>query len=122
MTPETNWKNFEIDHVTPISSFDTSNIEELNETFDCKNTQPLLKEVHSRKGTKYNFLEYQLHIIKAYHFIKLNEKDLIKIFFDEIYSSPSKKNIETNKTLIKSIDDTWFSDLLDMDEYGPTKV
>ena len=45
-------------------------------------------------------------------------KDLIKIFINEIYSRPPNKNYETNKTMIKSIDDTWSSDLLDMNDYG----
>ena len=30
-----------------------------------------------------------------------------------------KKKFETNKTMIKSIDDTWSSDLLNMIDYGP---
>ena len=38
---------------------------------------------------------------------------------NEIYSRPPNKNYETNKTMIKSIDDTWSSDLLDMNDYGP---
>ena len=42
----------------------------------------------------------------------------MKIFIDEIYSTPPKKNYPTNKTIIKSIDDTWSSDLLDMNDYG----
>ena len=46
------------------------------------------------------------------------KKDLIKIFINEIYSRPPNKNYETNKTMIKSIDDTWSSDLLDMNDYG----
>ena len=46
------------------------------------------------------------------------KKDLTKIFFDEFYSNPPKKNYPTKKTMIKSIDDTWSSDLLDMNEYG----
>ena len=45
--------------------------------------------------------------------------DLIKIFIDEIYSESPHKNYETNKTMIKSIDDTWSSDFLDMRDYGP---
>ena len=45
-------------------------------------------------------------------------KDLIKNFVDEIYSTPPKKNYPTIKTMIKSIDDTWSSDLLDMKDYG----
>ena len=45
-------------------------------------------------------------------------KDLIRIFVDEIYSKPPMRNCPTNKTTIKSIDDTWSSDLLDMNDYG----
>ena len=47
------------------------------------------------------------------------KKDLTKIFIDEVYSKPPKKNYPTKKTIIKSIDDTWSSDLLDMNDYGP---
>ena len=47
------------------------------------------------------------------------KRDLIKIFIEEIYSRSPNKNYETNKTMIKSIDDTWSSDLLDMNDYGP---
>ena len=46
------------------------------------------------------------------------KRDLTNIFIDEIYSTPPKKNYPTNKTIIKSIDDTWSSDLLDMNDYG----
>ena len=46
------------------------------------------------------------------------KKDLTKIFIDEIYSNPPKKKYPTNKTMIKSIDDTWSSDLLDTNDYG----
>ena len=49
----------------------------------------------------------------------MKKRDLTKIFIDEIYSKPPKKNYPTNKTIIKSIDDTWSSDLLDMNDYGP---
>ena len=47
------------------------------------------------------------------------KRDLTKIFVDEIYSKPPMRNYPTNKTIIKSIDDTWSSDLLDMNDYGP---
>ena len=47
------------------------------------------------------------------------KKDNIKIFINEIYSKPPRKNCETNKTMIRSIDDTWSSDLLDMNDYRP---
>ena len=58
----------------PICLLDVSKDEDLRECFDLKNTQPLLKEIHKQKGIKYNFLDYQLHFIKAYQFFKLNEE------------------------------------------------
>ena len=73
-TPEMNWKNIEIDHVKAISLFDVSEDEELRGAFNWKNTQPLLKHDHQKKGTKFNFLDYKLQFIKAYQFIKLNEE------------------------------------------------
>ena len=73
-TPEMNWSNIEIDHVKPICMFDVSDDGQLNEAFSWKNTQPLLKEVHSQKGIKFNLLDYQLQFIRAYKFIKLNEE------------------------------------------------
>ena len=47
------------------------------------------------------------------------ERDLIKIFIEEIYSRSPKKNYGTNKTITRSIDDTWSSDFLNMNDYGP---
>ena len=44
------------------------------------------------------------------------KKDLTKRFIDEIYSKPPNKNFPTNKAMIKSIDDNWSSDLLDMND------
>ena len=69
-----NWSNIEIDHVKPICMFDVTKDIELREAFNWKNTQPLLKKDHQLKGTKFNFLDYQLQFIKAYQFIKLNEE------------------------------------------------
>ena len=46
------------------------------------------------------------------------KKEFIKTFVDEIYSKPPIRNYLTNKTIIKSVDDTWSSDLLDMNDYG----
>ena len=48
----------------------------------------------------------------------VKQQQLIDTFINEIYSKPPKKNYETNKTLLKSIDDTWSADLLQMDDYG----
>ena len=41
------------------------------------------------------------------------KKDKTKIFIDEFYSKPPKKNYHTNKKIIKSVGDIWSSDLLD---------
>ena len=75
ITPEMKWSNIEIDHVKPICMFDLAKDEELKEAFNWKNTQPLLKEVHQQKGTKFNFLDCQLQLIKAYQFIKSNDQE-----------------------------------------------
>ena len=58
MTPEMIWVNIEIDHVKPICMFDLSKDEELKEAFPWEKTQPLLKQNHHHKGTKFNFLYY----------------------------------------------------------------
>ena len=42
-----------------------------------------------------------------------------KIFINEIYSKPPKKNYATNKTDVYHIDDTWSLDILDLKDYGP---
>ena len=43
----------------------------------------------------------------------------IKIFRNEIYSKPLKKNYPTNKTDVYHIDDIWSLDILDLKDYGP---
>ena len=42
-----------------------------------------------------------------------------KIFKNEIYSKPPKKNYVTNKTNVYHIDDIWSLDILDLIDYGP---
>ena len=44
-------------------------------------------------------------------------KDLTKIFIDEIYSKPPRKNYETNKIVYNNIDEIWSIDLADMIDY-----
>ena len=43
----------------------------------------------------------------------------IKIFINEIYSKPPKKNYATNKTDVYHTDDIWSLDILDLKDYGP---
>ena len=42
-----------------------------------------------------------------------------KIFINEIYSKPPKRNYNTNKTDVYHIDDIWSLDILDLKDYGP---
>ena len=74
ITPDLNSSNTEVDHVMPICMFDVSKDEKLREAFSWKNTQPLLKHDHQKKGTEFNFLDYELQFIKAYQFINIIEK------------------------------------------------
>ena len=48
------------------------------------------------------------------------KKDLTKIFIDEIYSKPPRKNYSTNKTIYNHIDEIWSIDLADMIDYKIT--
>ena len=50
--------------------------------------------------------------------IQMTQKN-IKIFINEIYSKPPKKNYATNKTDVYHIDDIWSLDILDLENYGP---
>ena len=43
----------------------------------------------------------------------------IKIFINETYSKPPKKNYITNKTNVYYIDNIWSLDILDLKDYGP---
>ena len=43
----------------------------------------------------------------------------IKLFINEIYSKPPKRNYATNKTDVYFIDDIWSLDILDLKDYGP---
>ena len=81
MTPEMNWSNIGIDHVKPICLFNISDDEELKLAFKWKNTEPLLKEVHSQEGVKYILLDYHLQFNRAYQFLKLNEEDRLNYNF-----------------------------------------
>ena len=44
-------------------------------------------------------------------------KDLTKIFIDEIYSTPPTKNYPTNKIVYNKIDEIWSIDLADFSDY-----
>ena len=43
----------------------------------------------------------------------------IKLFINEIYSKPLKRNYATNRTNVYHIDDIWTLDILDFTDYAP---
>ena len=89
MSAEVDWKKCEIDHVKPISSFNTSRGEQQKQAFNCKKSQPFFKQVLLQKGTKIIFLEIILQFVKAYQFLKqMTKKNNVTTSFDEIYSKP----------------------------------
>ena len=45
------------------------------------------------------------------------KKDLTKIFIDEIYSTPPRKNFPINKIVYNYIDEIWSTDLADFSDY-----
>ena len=45
------------------------------------------------------------------------KKDLTKIFNNEVYSTPARKNCPTNKLVYNHIDDIWSIDLADFSDY-----
>ena len=45
------------------------------------------------------------------------KRDLTKVFIDEIYSKPPKKNYPTNKIVYNHIEEIWSIDLADMVDY-----
>ena len=47
----------------------------------------------------------------------MSKKDLTKIFVDEIYSTPPKKNYPTNKIIYNHINEIWSIDIADMIDY-----
>ena len=47
----------------------------------------------------------------------MKKRDLTKIFVDEIFSKPPRKNNPTNKVVYNSIDEIWSIDLADFSEY-----
>ena len=50
------------------------------------------------------------------------KRDLTKIFIDEIYSKPPRKNYETNKIKYNHFDEIWSIDLADMIDYKISNI
>ena len=52
----------------------------------------------------------------------MKKRDLTKIFIDEIYSSPPKKNYETIKIVYNHIDEIWSIDSADFPDYKTSNI
>ena len=52
----------------------------------------------------------------------MTNKDNIKAFFDEMYSSPPQKTYLRSKIIYNPIDEIWSFDLLDMSDYGISNI
>ena len=50
----------------------------------------------------------------------MSKKDNANVFSDEVYNPPIKKNYGSKMTIMKSVDDTWSPDLLDMVDCNPS--
>ena len=46
----------------------------------------------------------------------------IKIYINEVYSKPPRRNYTTNKTDVYYIDNIWSLDILDLKDYGPENI
>ena len=68
------WLKVETDQVKPISMLDVSADEKLEEEFNWKYTQPLIKQVHFHEESKFILRTHRLHFVRAYQFFKPNDK------------------------------------------------
>ena len=66
MTPETDWSSINSDHAGETSSFVVYEEEDLEEGFNWKNIQLLLKKDNLQKSKNLNLLKYRLQFINVY--------------------------------------------------------
>ena len=64
---------FEIGQIKPILSFNVSNDDELREVLFWISTQTFLKEIHQHEGSKFDFPNYRLQLLKG-----ISSSNLIK--------------------------------------------
>ena len=88
-----------------------------------KNRDKLLQKQNNRyinyKELVKSYAELENKLKALQEKMKINDSENIKIFINEIYSKPHKKNYATNKTNVYYIDDIWSLDILDLKDYGP---
>ena len=63
-----NWKNIDLDHVRPLSSFDLTDPNQLKEASHFSNIQPLLKQDNRKKGSSYHEHDLAVQKEKVYDY------------------------------------------------------
>jgi hypothetical protein len=73
-----NWeiKNWQVDHVVPVSLFDLHSDEERKLAFHWTNVQPLNKKDNLEKYNKFDSIQYCNTLIAACRFIKIHKLDM----------------------------------------------
>ena len=67
-SPEMNWKNIDLDHVHPLSSFNQADPNQLKEASHFSNIQPLLKQDNRKKGSRYHEHDLAVQKEKVYDY------------------------------------------------------
>ena len=68
MSPHMSWKNIDLDHVQPLSSYDLSDPIQLKEAAHFSNIQPLLKHDNRKKGSRYYEYDLMVQNEKVYEY------------------------------------------------------
>ena len=110
------WQN---DHCVPIASFNLLDENEMKKRFNWIILRPMYSYENNLKKAK---IDYRLYLLQkseslSIYQIKCPTKDKIKLFIDEIYSTPPKKNYKTKKKVYNHTDEIWSIDLPDMVDY-----
>ena len=69
MTPEITWKNLELDHVRPLSSFDLTDPNQPKEASHFSNIQPLLKQDNRKEGSRYHEHDLMIQNEKLFEYV-----------------------------------------------------
>ena len=68
MTPEMTWKNIDLDHIRPLSSYDLTDPFQLKEAAHFSIIQPLLKRDNRSKGSRYHERDLMVQNEKLYEY------------------------------------------------------
>ena len=101
MTEENYGKICCLDHCYPLSKTNLSDENEMNKSTNWIILRPMYCSENISKSDRIDHRLYLMQEIKAYQFIKLNEKRPNKdmMIINEIYSIAPKKNYPNNKII-----------------------